>query len=86
MKTYKLPKYQITVKIPVKGVGKISSGLSSHICDPINQTDGVYEFNMAISHCIESIILAHASAGINVGSKAYIEGIDTTIDAIFNNM
>jgi hypothetical protein len=34
---------------------------------------------------IESLILAHACAGIDVESPAYIEGINTTLEAISNN-
>jgi hypothetical protein len=34
---------------------------------------------------IESIVLAHACAGIDVESPAYIEGIETSIDAIANH-
>ena len=34
---------------------------------------------------IESLILAHACAGIDVCSPAYLEGIETAIDAISNN-
>ncbi len=35
---------------------------------------------------IESLVLAHFCAGINVSSKAYIEGILTTIEADINNV
>lgn len=33
---------------------------------------------------IESMILAHAIAGVDVESPAYIEGIETAIDAVIN--
>ena len=35
---------------------------------------------------IESLILAHAVAGIDITTPAYIEGIETAIDAIINKM
>jgi len=35
---------------------------------------------------LESIILAHACAGIDIESPAYIEGIETSVDAIANNL
>jgi hypothetical protein len=35
--------------------------------------------------CIESIVLAHFCAGIDVSSPAYLEGIETAIDSYANN-
>ena len=35
---------------------------------------------------IESLILAHAIAGVDIESSSYLEGIETTIDAIGNNI
>ena len=35
---------------------------------------------------IESLILAHACAGVNVESDAYIEGVRTAEIAIFDNI
>lgn len=35
---------------------------------------------------VESTILAHACAGINVTAPAYLQGIETVVDAITNNM
>jgi hypothetical protein len=34
---------------------------------------------------VESLILSHACAGVDVESPAYIEGIETALDAIANN-
>jgi hypothetical protein len=33
---------------------------------------------------LESLILAHATAGIRIDSPQYVEGVNTTIEAIFN--
>lgn len=35
---------------------------------------------------LESLILAHACAGIDVSSKAYVEGIETAFESICSNM
>lgn len=35
---------------------------------------------------LESLVLAHAVAGVNVKSKKYIEGLKTVLDAIGNNV
>ncbi len=40
-------------------------------------------FNNAIDG-LEALILAHACVGIDVGSPAYIEGIETAVEAIAN--
>ncbi len=40
-------------------------------------------YNAAIDG-LESLILAHACAGIDVTSPAYIEGIETAVEAIVN--
>ena len=34
---------------------------------------------------VESLILAHACAGIGVDAHAYVEGIETAVDAIFSS-
>ena len=35
---------------------------------------------------IESLVLAHAVAGVDVQSPSYLEGIETAVDAIFNHI
>ena len=42
-------------------------------------------FNAAMD-ALESMILAHALAGVDIEAPAYLEGIDTAIDAIENNL
>ena len=42
-------------------------------------------YNAAIDG-MESLILAHACAGIDVRSPAYIKGIETAIDAVANSI
>lgn len=43
-----------------------------------------HPFNLMMD-AIESLVLAHACAGIDVCSEAYIEGLETAIDACVNN-
>ena len=59
-------------------VGQITTDLKSSDID-----DELY--NAAIDG-IESLILAQACAGIDVQSDAYLEALDTAIDAISNNL
>ena len=41
-------------------------------------------FNAAMD-ALESILLAHACAGIDVSSEAYVDGLGTAIEACANN-
>ena len=50
-----------------------------------SDNDDNNDFNCAMDG-IESMILAHAVAGIDVDSPAYIEGIETAVDACANNL
>lgn len=68
-KEIKLPCYGIVVKFSVGESGELESDL---------ETD-VPEING-----IESMILAHAVAGIDIESSAYIEGIETAVEAVSN--
>ncbi len=42
-------------------------------------------FNAMID-VVEGLILAHAVAGIDVTSPAYLEGVETVVDALCNNV
>ena len=84
MKTYNLPKYGIKV-IVGENSSSIESDLSDYLLDE-HLSEEAHEIHKAIINVIEALVLAHASAGIDVGSDAYIEGLDTTMDAIANNM
>ena len=78
MKEIKLPCYGITIRLECEptadesGCGTITSGLKD-----TNEP----RLNAAIDG-LESLILGHACAGIDVESPAYIEGIETAVDAI----
>jgi len=43
------------------------------------------QFNAAIDG-LESLILAHACAGVDVESLAYVEGVETAVEAIANHV
>ena len=40
----------------------------------------------AAMDAIESLILAHACAGVDIESPAYVEGIETAVEACWNNL
>jgi len=91
MKTIKLPCFGIVVQVDTDnpGGGSINSNLheetefdnSMTLPDRMNATI----FNAAMDG-IEAVILAHACAGIDITTPAYIEGIETAVQACGNNL
>ena len=64
---------------------KIKSGtITSDLKKGITKADDA-DFVSAIDG-LESLILGHACAGIDITSKAYVEGIETALEAINNNL
>lgn len=66
--------------------GSITSNLGDEIDwdrDDEDTIDSKKVWNSYV-HALESLILAHACAGIKVNSRKYIEGIRTALDASQN--
>ena len=80
MKTFNLGVYDIVVTVEEDGSGSINSSLNDGERD---DGENYLEYEAAVN-TIESMILAHACAGIPIDSPAYIEGIETAINAIAN--
>ena len=78
-----LPCYGITLTLAREnGVEEPGSGsIVSDLREP--ETAANRQYNAAIDG-LESLILAHACAGVDVESPAYVEGIETAVDAIAN--
>lgn len=53
--------------------------------DALNDATAEAEWNAALDG-LESLIMAHASNGIDVTSDAYQDGVQTALDAIANNL
>lgn len=70
-RTIELPCFGITIDL-AGGGGSITSELKND--DPEGEDNTLY---LAAIDGIESMILAHAMAGIDVESPAYMEGIET---------
>jgi hypothetical protein len=82
VKTIKLPCFNIVVVCDEEsGTGTIESKLRLAGQDSAG-TD--FEAFDARVDAVESMILAHACAGVDIASPAYIEGIESAIDAIVN--
>lgn len=77
MKRLALGCYGIGIDLNDDGSGVIMSNLQDF-------SDGDPGISMAM-HAIDSLILAHACAGIDVCSPAYLEGIETAVEACCNH-
>ena len=77
-RTIKLPCYGIEVNLTGDGGGSVSSALERAPASNEPQ-------NVDPEDVIESIVLAHAIAGVDIESREYVEGIMTAVDAIANN-
>lgn len=71
----KLPVFDIEVNLMEKGGGTITSSMCSSE-DSQASRDAL--------DSIESLILAHACAGVDIESPAYLEGIEVAVEAIWN--
>ena len=60
-----------------------STAIESNLMDDLDDED--IELSASFD-AIESLILSQYSAGIKVGSPAYAEAFDTTIETILNNL
>jgi len=72
-----MPVFAMRISIMDDGSGSIGSNLKVGCKDPI--------YNAAMD-AIESIILAHVCAGVDVLDPGYIEGIETAVEACGNNL
>lgn len=81
----RLPCFRIEIRLIRKdspeepGEGTITSDLR----DTGNAIES-WRYNAAIDS-LESLILSHACAGVDVESPAYVEGIETAVEAIANH-
>ena len=76
MKKFTLNVYGIKVVLTEDGKG-------GSICSDLKEPNAK-EYNIAMD-AIESLILSHAIAGIDIASPAYIEGLETTVQACANH-
>ena len=81
------------IKLPCYGIVVTLDGKAGHISDDLHEElhpesadigCGEYEAAVAYNNRIDgitSLILAHACAGVDVKSPAYIEAVETAVDA-----
>ena len=95
MRTIKLPCYGFVIELSDDGnSGSVKSRLSSSeredepfIVSPHDfvPQESLDEYHFYVN-AIESLVLAHACAGIDIESPAYIEGIETAVEAASNKL
>jgi hypothetical protein len=82
----KLPCHGIVITLgppdPDKPGAFLGAALTSDLT-PIGGEPGVWRGAM---HAVESLVMAHAAAGVDVQSTAYVEGLETAVEAITNNL
>lgn len=78
---FKLEVYGVTFSIN----NQVPYLITSNLRDGEKEDYGEEKFEGACD-AVESLILAHVRAGVDVRSKAYKEGLATTLEAIMNNL
>jgi len=84
----KLPCYSIMVDLgpeDPKRPGTYKGGTISSLLDafPFCEAEGEPQDELSAAlTTIEKMVLAHACAGVDITTPAYIEGIETTVDAV----
>ena len=75
----------ITLQLDGEGGGVVQSTLQITERDAEFEAEYRQDYNSAIDG-LESMVLAHACAGIDVRDARYVGGIGTALDAISNHM
>jgi len=85
MKVIKLDSFHIVITLDGKGGGTITSDIRGGREDNpegyLDNDDLRYD---ASCDALESLVLAHACAGIDVNSPAYLEGLEVAVETITN--
>lgn len=89
MKTIKIPTWGIVIDIELDEEnrpigGNITSDLHEDFEDIEEPTTEELQYDACID-AIESLVLAHAMAEIDVTTPQYIQGLETAINACANN-
>ena len=78
--------FGIVVTLDGNGGGTITSDLHELGDEPDLDTDPRDVLHDAALDGLESLILAHAVAGIDITTSAYLAGIETAVEACGNNL
>ena len=94
MKKFIIPKLGIVVSVEANGGGVITSNLKGYLVGDVEDVENSIDAHdffceninsrdiSTIVNTLESLILAHACAGIDVANPAYVSGIETTLEKL----
>lgn len=82
---FTLPHYEEAVRLPCYDITLYTQCGVSRITSDLHRDDDEEEHTARLDG-LESLILAHFSACIDVLSDEYVEGIETAVEAIFNRV
>jgi len=84
----KISETELVIKLPIGDivieieVDSLERPIGGSISSKLHEGDELYD---ACMDAIESLVLAHAMAEIDVTSSGYIEGLETAINSCANN-
>ena len=91
MRSVQLPCYGIKLRV-MDQWGSITSTLREdpppalvQLIEGAEDIENRLRYNAAIDG-LEALILAHACAGVNILAPAYVEGVETAVEAIIQSM
>lgn len=76
-----MPETFKNVKLPCFNMELTERGITSDLTKECETNE-----EHSMMDAIESMVLAHHCAGIDVSSPAYVEGIETAVDACWNQL
>lgn len=74
-----------TCRLPAFGIDLMRKGGCGSIHSDLHEPNESPEAKMCFD-TLESLILAHFVAGVDVATPAYLEGIETAVEAVTNNV
>jgi len=80
-----LPCFGIVVTLIPGKNGSKGATIASDLHEGTSLTRGLCLYDSAMDG-IESLILAHACAGVNIAAPEYVEGIEAAVQAAANNL
>ena len=85
-RTIVLPCFDMVVLLTTVRSGVVDRSLAGRITSNLHHGGSDDSDYQAIIDGIESLILAHACAGVDIRAPAYIAGIETAVEAASNHL
>lgn len=85
MSKIELPCYGMVIELEEPDPECPGTYLGGAVTSDLGIEDDGTQYSAAMD-TIESLVLAHAMAGVDVTTAPYIEGIETAVEAVLNNL